>query len=188
MTGHRRTFLTTVACGTLWLASGMGCEVRTVESRAPTVEQADLPWVVLRFAPGEADLADGLPLEIDRLLGRPGGPLPSLLVMGFANESSDFDANLRIAESRAHHVADALRFRGISRDRILIAWSEAAMDDEVGGRVEVVLVRDRKALAQSARRSCVLPEPPACSGSEIKALALGTPVVERRVTFSKGRS
>lgn len=131
----------------LLVPGAVGCDVGAEPRGAPPTAEMPPLWAVIPFERGECDTLDGLPIEVDRLLQRVGGPLSaSLLVMGYANELPDLKDNLKIAEDRARAVARRLQLRGISRDRILIAWSEAPRDDGQGSRVEVILLRDPKRL------------------------------------------
>jgi hypothetical protein len=110
---------------------------------------------VIPFPKGEAELG-GPHEEIERVVALVGAR--SLLIMGFANDLRDLDSNLKLAERRARAVAEYLQARGIRRERIIVAGSEAAHDDEGGSRVEVMLVPEPEVLVQSAWRSCVLPD------------------------------
>ena len=142
-----RPILATFMCGALLLSGGVGCDVGGQPRRAPPIADPQPLWAAIPFERGECDTVDDLPADVARLLERASASSSwSLLVMGFANELTDLKENLRVAEDRARAVAKRLQLRGIMRDRIVIAWSEAPRDDDRGSRVEVVLVREPRRL------------------------------------------
>ena len=142
-----RQILATIACGVMLVGGGAGCDIGAERRTAAPAAETPPMWAVIPFERGECDTLDELPIEVERLLQRVGAPLSSsLLVMGYANELPDLKDNLKVAEDRARAVAKRLQLRGISRDRILLAWSEAPAADSQGSRVEVILLRDPKRL------------------------------------------
>jgi hypothetical protein len=142
-----RQIVTTFVGVGLLVPGAVGCDVGAERRGAPPTVETPPLWAVIPFERGECDTLDRLPIEVERLLQRVGGPLSSsLLVMGYANELPDLKDNLKIAEDRAHAVVKRLQLRGISRDRIQVAWSEAPRDDSQGSRVEVILLRNPKRL------------------------------------------
>jgi hypothetical protein len=130
-----------LACTVALLAGCLtneGREQRIARSRIVDEGEAT---ATIRFAKGEGEPAGHLPAYVDELVsGAASGSPKAVLVLGFANDHHDLNANLALAERRAQTIARELVTRGVPRDWIIVAGSETRPNDEGGSRVEVTIV------------------------------------------------
>jgi hypothetical protein len=117
----------------------------TNEGRGPRIAQSRIvdegeATATIQFAKGESEPAAHLPAYVEELVdGATSGSPKAVLVLGFANDHDDLNANLALAERRAQAIARELVTKGVPRDRMIVAGSETPPNDEGGSRVEVTI-------------------------------------------------
>ena len=134
---HSIAFPTTLGLALAITLTGFGtCERgKTVPASRMAAEHRN---ATLYYAPGETDPAPHMLDELDHLVARVWSDLSlRLLVLASANEESDFDQNLTLAEARARNVRRELIARGVPERQIVVAAHEAPADDQKGARCEV---------------------------------------------------
>ena len=109
-------------------------------ARSPIFDEREATTTIL-FPRSESELTAHLSTNVDELFERLGSSsLASVLVLGFASEHDDLNANLALAERRAQAIARELVTRGVPKGRIIVAGSETRPSDENGSRVELTIV------------------------------------------------
>jgi hypothetical protein len=123
----------------LW-AQCVSCDGRETPVARPRIVAEREATATVLFPKGESELAAHLTTIVDELVERAGSGSPAAVVLGFANEHDDLIANLALAERRAQAIASELVTRGVPKDRIVVAGSEARSNEENASRVEVIIV------------------------------------------------